>query len=336
MRAIAWPLDALRAIALRAFGRFGRTLLRDRDLRVSSLATLGVLFALALAVSFPAVAFALGPLVLGVPHLVADVRYLVVRPGHLKRFPLVLFVLVPLVFVWLSPWAKVGLLPVVGAIFVARSTLTKKSLALGFFCAAYAAAWVYPTATTYVILHAHNVVAVALYAWLFARSRRNGRLILFLFALGCMMLLSGATDALLFRPGAWVTFQTGASLSDMAYQLAPLKNVQWALRIAAFFVFAQSVHYVVWLRLIPDDARERRGVRTFASSFRALAADIGAPLLWFALALSCGLLVFGAVHLDRARLLYLSIASFHGYLEFAIATIVLLEGRGLKERLKLT
>ncbi len=327
MRAIAGPLDVLRALALRFVGRAGKTLLRDRDLRVSFLATVGVLFSLGLAVSFPAAAFALGPLMLGVPHLLADVRYLVLQPGYTKRWSIVLLVLAPLVLVWLSPWAKVGLLPVLGAIIVARSTVAKKVVALGIFAAAYAAAWTYPLASTYAILHMHNVVGVALYAWLFARTGRNAWLTVGLFALGCVALLSGAGDALLFRQGAWVPFQTGATFNDMIYQLAPFESAQWALRFAAFFVFAQSVHYVVWLRLIPDDARTRPGVRSFASSFRALTADVGAPLVWFATVLSCAFLVFGAIHLDHARLSYLAFASFHGYLEFAIAALVLLEGR---------
>ncbi len=331
MRAIAWPFDVLRVLALRVGGRPGQRLLRDRDLRVAALATAGIVVSMSLALIVPAAAFALGPLVLGVPHLLADVRYLVVRPGLQKRWPLVLLVFVPLAFVWLHPWARVGLLPVLGAVLAARAAPLKKVIALGCFFAVYALAWRFPVASTYVILHLHNVVAVALYAWLFARTGRNAWLTVLLFAMGSGAILLGACDSLLFRPGAWITFSSGASLNEMAWQLAPFqgaKSAQLALRFTAFFVFAQSVHYVVWLRLIPDDARERPGLRSFASSFRALEAEVGKWLLRGAVALSLIFLVFGAVHLDRARLSYLSMASFHGYLEFAIAALLILEGKG--------
>jgi hypothetical protein len=284
-----------------------------------------------LALGAPAAAFALGPLVLGVPHLLADVRYLVVRRGYEKRWPVVLLVFAPLVFVWLHPWARVGLLPALGAVLAARSAPLRKVIALACFFSVYALAWRFPVASTYVILHLHNVVAVALYAWLFARTGRNAWLTVLLFALGSGAILAGVCDGLLLRPGAWVTFASGASLNDMVWQLAPFQGTQsarWALRFAAFFVFAQSVHYVVWLRLIPDDARERPGVRSFTSSLRALEAEVGKWVVWGAVAIFVGFLAFGAVHLDRARLSYLSMASFHGYLEFAIATLVLLEGRG--------
>jgi hypothetical protein len=331
MRAIAWPFDVVRVLALRAGGRAGQRLLRDRDLRVAALAAIGVLLSLSLALGVPAAAFALGPLLLGVPHLLADVRYLVVRPGYDERWPVVALVFAPLVLVWLHPWASVGLLPTLGAVLAARSGPLRKVIALGCFSAVYAVVWRFPVASTYVILHLHNVVAIALYAWLFARTGRNAWLTVLLFALGSGAILLGACDPLLLRPGAWVTFSSGASFNDMAWQLAPIQgaqNARWVLRIAAFFVFAQSVHYVVWLRLIPDDARERPGVRSFASSLRALEADVGKWLLRGAVALSAVFLVFGVIHLDRARLSYLSMASFHGYLEFAVATLVMLEGRG--------
>ena len=70
--AISTPLDAVRASLLRVAGRPGRRLLA------------------------PWWAFALGPIVLGVPHLVADIPYLVVQPGLHRRGALLAAVGFPL------------------------------------------------------------------------------------------------------------------------------------------------------------------------------------------------------------------------------------------------
>src|SRR5580704_5173879 len=76
------PLDraraALLALALRA--RLGPVLAR-RERRLAVIATLGVIVALGLTLVAPIVLFVVGPVLLGVPHVASDLRYLVVRRG---------------------------------------------------------------------------------------------------------------------------------------------------------------------------------------------------------------------------------------------------------------
>ncbi|HSS39178.1 MAG TPA: hypothetical protein VLT58_10445, partial [Polyangia bacterium] len=76
------PLDELRRLALRALARtspVGRTLAARRHVRVPVLLSVHALAAFAMAVVAPSLLLAVAPLVLGMPHLAADVRHLLVR-----------------------------------------------------------------------------------------------------------------------------------------------------------------------------------------------------------------------------------------------------------------
>jgi hypothetical protein len=166
---------------------------------------------------------------------------------------------------------------------------------------------------TVIFAHAHNLVALGLWwAW----SRRAGR------AHAVPLALFVAAAASLFVGRA------PAVPPELAWGLAPpglAADGELAARFVVFFAFAQAVHYTVWLRLIPEEARARPGVRSFASSVRALVADLGAtPVLLFAAA-QVGLIAWAIVDLDAARTGYLRVALFHGHLELAAVALLLLE-----------
>src|SRR5437868_9861177 len=90
------PLDRLRAAFLAHFGAWASRILADRALRVAVYAAMGIASALVVTCAAPLWAFALAPLVLGVPHLVADVRYLVVKPGLHRRIGLAISTGIPI------------------------------------------------------------------------------------------------------------------------------------------------------------------------------------------------------------------------------------------------
>src|SRR4051812_33907402 len=77
----ATPLDQVRrawfALILRS--RVGSVLVQRRDLRVATIAALHAGFAFFAALYLPMLLFVLGPILLGVVHVAADVRYLVLR-----------------------------------------------------------------------------------------------------------------------------------------------------------------------------------------------------------------------------------------------------------------
>src|SRR4051812_23892396 len=67
-----------------------RPLLADRQLRVALSGSFAMALALVLTLYCPLLLLIISPLVLGVPHLLADVRYLVAQPGHHRRLGLAL------------------------------------------------------------------------------------------------------------------------------------------------------------------------------------------------------------------------------------------------------
>src|SRR5262245_43171265 len=77
----AKPLDVVR----RAMFRFAlgvpslKSFVTSRDRRVALIATAHALVALVLTILMPTVLIVLGPILLGVAHVAADVRYLVLR-----------------------------------------------------------------------------------------------------------------------------------------------------------------------------------------------------------------------------------------------------------------
>jgi hypothetical protein len=120
---------------------------------------------------------------------------------------------------------------------------------------------------------------------------------------------------------------SGLGLSRHLAHLAPGFSPEVGARLVLSFAFAQSVHYVMWLRLVPEDDRDRVSPRTFRASYRALLSDMGAPMLGLAAVGALALAGWAAIDIADARFSYLRFASFHVTLELAAAALLLVEGR---------
>jgi hypothetical protein len=331
--AVALPLDVARARVLRLLGRPGRVLLADRTARVAAYAAVGLVGSLLVACFAPVWAFALGPIVLGVPHLLADVRYLVMRPGLHRRAPLVVSVATPLAIGMFAQSAAIGLSAGFGAVAFARAPLRRKTALFAAWALVVLVAATWDREALLVVVHLHNFAAVALFVAAFARSRRVGIAIALAALAMAAALAGGALDDVLLRFTSRATGPaTAADLSFMIDTLAPIADPVLGLRLTTLFVFMQGVHYVLWLRIIPDEARERPGIRSFASSLRALEHDVGQGVL---VVFALGALAVAAratTSLEAARMLYLRGASFHAWLEIAFALVLAAEGRTLLSR----
>lgn len=320
------PLDWLRRRWLRVLGPLARPLMIDREVRVALIATLAIFSALTASLLVPLWLLALGPIVWGVPHLVADLRYLVVGPGYHRRPLLALLCAPPIVAVGLGADLSVGLLAAAFAAIVARASELRRLVALAAIGAlALAVLWAGRTADL-VFAHLHNFIAVALWwAW-----RPRGRLHwipLALFAAASLFLVSSAGLALI-HASAGLGRELG--LLGVDYQLRRLAGdvpLDWGLRLVVLFAFTQAIHYVVWLHLIPDDDRPRTTPPTFARSFRELCRDLGAPLVLGAAALCLVFAIWSVVDLLDAGHGYFRLARFHGHLEITAAVLLLVEGR---------
>ena len=314
------PLDALRSALLRRATPVLGPLYANRQRRVLWLGASSVMLALATTLGAPVAMLAFGPLVLGIPHLLADVRYLVIRPK--AHHELGLWFAAPMIIA-----TSLGELPAVGfaaSVVVAAYTpanfwrrVVVGVMALGLTLAAKQ--WPYELQLG--LLHVHNLVAVAL--WWFWRPRPKSHLVI-------PALIAAGSALILWRGEAivasWWAPATATSFGEFIEQTVPTIDATLAARVVLLFAFLQSVHYALWLRLIPDDDRERVAPRTFKASFIALTNDLSTPLVTVAAVGVVGLIAWAVFDAGAARSGYLRVAAFHGYLELAMATRWLVKG----------
>lgn len=321
------PADALRARLYRLLAPWAGPLFADRARRVAWIGALQVVLAFLLTLGAPLWMLSLGPILFGVPHLVSDARYLVVRPGLHRRTILALLCSAPLLATCLGAGPAVGLLALLPAILGARGSWRRKGPMLAVWAGLSALALGFGALFQLAFAHLHNVVAVALWWWAWRDRHARAWAVPLLAAAGTVALLSGAAEPVLTALGAWTAPWTGTSFTQQAKVLAPHASPVLALRLVLAFAFLQSVHYAIWLRLVPEDDRPRAAPRPWRATWRAMVEDFGvAPLLIF-VALALGIAAWAVVDLTQARLGYLRLAIFHGYLELAVGALWLIEGR---------
>lgn len=327
IEALFAPLDRLRSRLLLAIAPRARSLVVDRERRVALTGSMMLVAALAVAVTAPLWLIAIGPIVWGIPHVVADVRYLVARPGHHKR-PLILgAIAIGCALAMGGLGLRGGLIGAALAALVARGSLARKAIALAAIGALSAAAWRAGWISDVIFAHAHNAVAFALW-WAWRRRETKLHLIPIAIAvLGCSLVMSGGADAILAWSRGLVSPWVSVEPGELARSLSPLPAAPWPARFLVLYAFAQSAHYVVWVRLMPEDDRPRPSPRSYHQTYRALAADVSALVLWIAVLSAVGLAAWALMSLGEARDGYIRAAFFHGHLELAAAVVLFCEGK---------
>jgi hypothetical protein len=343
----AWlrPLDRARtALFVRALSSAPlRAVLVEKRRRVPTFLLVHASVALVLAVLAPTLLLVLGPLLLGVPHLLSDLRYLVLRPAlrrgartwllagtalllglrlaELFGFAAPLRYELPLAALWIAGSAFWG---------AARRRDLRLLVVAALVIAFAGAAWSAPSTVRLVLAHAHNPLALGLWALVFSRAR--GR------ALAVVAVMALATLLLLVTPLAWLGFKHGLQASFGLHsfvasdQLAPfVTSAPLALGVLASFAFLQSLHYAVWLHAIPQEATPGQGTLSFRMSFRALRGELGRWGLGLAALLIVAVPLAGLFAPLRTQTIYLSLATFHGYLELGALAIAWLDRRAFAD-----
>ena len=349
------PLDEFRRLGLRVLAGWwplGPTLAARRSVRVPVLLSMHALAALALAVFAPSLLIVFGPLALGVPHLAADVRHLLVRRAWPRwwlaasaGFVLALLALralaeagsravsLPVEHAVAAAWVLLGAVAGAMAASASRADRVPPAGALGWrlrgpavVAAAVglgAFALVAPRQCRLVLLHGHNLVALVVWLALF----RRGRLALVPVAIalaGGLLLASGALLGVTLRHGALSV--AGLHLFAAADWLAPGLPDSRAIAVATSFAFLQSVHYAIWLVAIPAGDRPGEGGRSWRAAFRALVRDLTPSGVCAVAVLVLLVAGFGLVHAASTRRLVLSLATFHVWLELAVLAYFLARG----------
>jgi MFS family permease len=326
------PPDAVRRwvfVEAQRFPPLG-TLLARRDPRLLAQSCLGASFALLLTMTVPGIPYVLGPALFGVPHVAAELRLLVLRRDLPRSLLATMAVGATLLFLLRfaeAAWpvlgfggrVEVGLgwsLGLAGALFGAfvsrrwaRGTLVAAPIA-----GALVVALSQPSLARLVFAHAHNLITIALWVWLFRRRPRFAIPAVVLIAMAAALLASGAVLPFTHLSGPWVDRVVTDTLSSLPRSVPQPIGVGLALS----YVFLQQVHYAVWLAWIPQEDLPVEGTTSFRMSARSIARDLGG--VGTSLVVAASLLVVGASFVDvhRTRAIYLSLATFHGYVEVAL------------------
>ncbi|MEZ4384875.1 MAG: hypothetical protein R3A79_26325 [Nannocystaceae bacterium] len=326
-RAPIAALDRLRRRWLRALGGLARPLVRDRELRVAAMFSLMIVTALVGSLVAPLWLLLLGPLIWGVPHLVADLRYLVLETGYHRRRGLALVGAATLGWIALGGDLLWGFVGAAAIALVARAGAGRRLVAAALLLACGALLYPLGYLSDVIFGHVHNFVAVALW-WVWCP--RRGRLHwipLALLVAATLLLLSPLAPALVAASGGLRWFASGTGADYELARLAPGVAPELGLRLVLLFCFAQSIHYGIWLQLLADDARGRATPATFRRSLAELRAVVGDAGVVVAGLLAVSVAVWAAFDLTAANNGYFRVARFHGHLEIMALTLLLLEGR---------
>jgi hypothetical protein len=336
------PLDVVRGGLLRTVARISplRRLVATRATRVPVLLSVHAAAAFAVALFVPSLSLALVPILLGVPHLVSDVRHLVVRrvlPGWWLR-AVVAFAAALILLRVLDETRFVRAMPIVvehtvgsawillaafgGAMLGRRGRAALGALALAATVALLALA--VPRAFRLAFVHGHNLLAIVIWLWLFRRRLSLAWPLIGLILLGGGVLASGALLATTINTGVLSLF--GLHLFAAADWLAPGLPDRWALGLTTAFAFLQSVHYAIWLVAIPQEDARVNGTSTFRMAWRGLARDLGKGGLSISVGLTLVVLLGGVVAVARTRVLLLSLGTFHAWGELALLVFFIARG----------
>ena len=312
IRWISQPLDSLRRQILHYFSPWLRPFIRNRSLRICVTASSFIFLAFVFSIALPLWQLLLGPILLGIPHFVSDIRYLIVRKGLHKQVIFWFGVALPLACFLLAQKPVYAMSGVLVASLCSLRPKKEKYLAIAICSLLTALSWVFPRNFIFMFLHLHNVIGIAIW-WFWRKRDRYEGIPLLLCLLGCLFIL--------FFPISLSSAQEvhPPNLNNHYFErsIAPFAPTIWQFRLVTLYAFLQSIHYLVWIRLIPEEAKKKPTPQSFTKSFLSLKEDMGS-IFFVSIFVAAGALLLYAVYSPQdARYHYLYLISFHGFLELA-------------------
>jgi len=339
------PLDVARraTLQLATRSRWLTRVLGRRDSRVVALATFQVLVLFIFAVRAPVALFFVGPVLFGVAHLAADVRYLVLRQAPPRAL---LAGSVALAAALTATRAAVGLRHLsaprgnqvdvaVGMLWIgfALAVALRGRLRLGlvvapFFLALAGYFLAHAREVGLALVHLHNVIALV--AWLVLFRSRAGWAILPLALVVALsaVLLSGAYLPWTAAHGGLLTF--GAHAEQLGAWLAPGLSLERGVALAVTFVFLQGVHYATWTGWIPQDDLRTQGAPTFRMTVRTLRSDFGSLALAGIALLALAFVGVAVWDVRQSVAWYMNLSKAHAWFECAFLAYFVVSGQRLR------
>ena len=307
-------LDQIRRTLLWRFTPWLRPFIRDRKKRICLIASLGIGVSLLVSLSFPLWQLLLGPILLGVPHVIGDVRYLVLPNKLHQQIWFWLFIGIPFFLYLMTGMTIFATIPI---LLAAIQTKREKwdayiviFVAILFFISSIL--WEYHI--LFLLLHLHNLIGIAIW-WFWSKRIYSWEYIpLFLCFIGSVLILAFSESnlfAIQYHP-------PGLDIVYFKASLAELVSANQQQAVVCLFAFLQSIHYLVWIRLIPEEARKQKTPRGFRKSYLALKADFGTKSLLGTGIVMLFFIGYAFFEPERARHEYLTLISFHVFLEIAM------------------
>lgn len=344
-------LDFIRARVLRITMRIEwlRPFFYHRALRLLSLFALAWTLTLALSLFFPLWVLLIGPLVYGVPHIFSSLRYfhyavsddahgspraayLIGGLGLAAVSAYRLLVSLNIFHVdmpQLSEWHGSTYLELAALIatFVAGAVVYRKALRHvirgGLILVPLIAAFaIHPLWTIGAMVLIHNFIAFVF--WIRSTRTPAERSVaifsLIAMSLATIAIFLGALDWLYaYRQPELILDFAHLSAQDTGKLIAPWsEQPAFWLHASVAFAFGQGLHYFVWLKAIPDQYHYHETPTSFRQSFSLLSRDFGKAVATALILSSLGaVMIWSFMSFEKARLVYFSLAAFHGYLEIA-------------------
>ena len=314
-----------------------------RSSTITLLVLAAVCLSLAIALGAPIATAVIGLILFGILHNLLEIRYVAGRFGGLLGRPF-LELLVALVtgIVVCRLLAGVVGRPARLAEIVLGYVILAAAARHGLDGRRRVAAWVliggaaavsltFPTYHFVVLTHLHNVVPLFfLWEWSRRITSRRGRQafravqVLWVIAIPAVVLLGFLDGSLSADPGI-VRSVVGDGQTVLAASAPPSAAATvLGMRFLTVFAFMQTMHYVVWVALLPRVAPDA------SAAFEARVPWVTGPRLWAVGFVAAALfaVLFG-LDFAQGKTLYAALASYHAYLELPVLLALLVGARSL-------
>lgn len=330
-----------------------RSIFCNRSLRLLTLFLISFSISLTVSVFFPLWVLLIGPVIYGVPHIFASIRYfhyavsgpeqfkneLVKKKTYFILCLLTAFValyrltssahLFNMNFPVLSEWRGSTYIEVFGVLitFTVASWIYRKSLyqnlrGILLITPLFLGYWLQPFYTIGLLILIHNFVAF--FYWIISSKNEAEKRVAY-FATAAISTTTLLIFFGLFDPlYKYLTPSTDLPFAQLRVENLGQMILPWSsdyltwLHTSIAYGFGQMLHYFVWLKVIGDQFHYHEMPTSFRQSFRLLQNDfgkIGVIRVLGIVIMSTFIWIF--FRYPQARLIYFCLAAFHGFLEIA-------------------
>ena len=297
-------------------------------LRVPAAALVGLAVSLVMALRAPLVALWLGAAIFGVPHVVAGVRHVAVKRSVTRTTRALVAIAAAIGAAQIfapgalaAEWAPRAFVVIFGSaviveIFAARAPAMRAAPMLAATLAAVVVGLARPTLALLVLAHVHALSSIAYAAIL---ARRRGVSLTPVVVIAAVVTVAGAIGALDALMPVALAAPRSAAVSIAAEATGASLDGLGAIgfrRALFLYAFGQSLHFAMWLRVVPEVDRPSPTPWSWRRALVALRADFGrltVPLI-IVCVLSVPVILIGG---GAARESYFALTYFHFGLEAA-------------------